>query len=344
MNPKDPQPTSHRWNWQVRNGRLESSLRPGAAPQRSPQGPSRRQFHQVAGALLGTIAAGSQATASSGMAASPGSPSRPVGEQLAIRLALKYSMIRESLSVLDKFKLVKDLGFEGIEVHTRDRQLSRQFQRASQKSDLVIHGVLNSNSPQIAAAVEWANELGATSVLCVAGRVTREVSYARNYQVTQDLIRQAIPAAGKHKIQLLVENVWNNFLLSPLEMVRYLDELQSPFVGSYFDVGNVVRFGWPQHWIEILGTRIKKLDIKEYSRKKQLEEGLWKGFEVELGDGDCDWPEVRQALRSIGYQGWATAEVRGGDRTRLAEVAEGMRRVLNLAAAKENSNGSHEST
>ena len=124
--------------------------------------------------------------------------------------------------------------------------------------------------------------------------------------------------------------MWNGFLLSPLEMARYIDEFDSDHVGAYFDVGNVVWFGWPAHWIRILGKRIGKLDIKEYSRKKQNDEGLWKGFDVKIGDADCDWPEVRQALAEIGFSGWATAEVGGGGRERMQDIAERMDRVLDL--------------
>ena len=114
-------------------------------------------------------------------------------------------------------------------------------------------------------------------------------------------------------------------------MARFIDEMQNPTVGVYFDVGNVVRFGWPDQWIRILGNRIVKLDIKEYSRKKQNDEGLRKGFNVEIGEGDCDWPAVRQSLADVGYtSGWATAEVSGGDRQRLADIAERMNKVLQL--------------
>ena len=98
-------------------------------------------------------------------------------------------------------------------------------------------------------------------------------------------------------------------------MARFLDEMESPIVGSYFDIGNVVRFGFPAQWIRILGKRIGKLDVKEYSRKKQKTEGLYAGFQVEIGEGDSDWPNVRKALTEINYKtGWATAEVKGGDR------------------------------
>ncbi len=129
---------------------------------------------------------------------------------------------------------------------------------------------------------------------------------------------------------LLLENVWNNFLLSPMEMARYVDELDSEWLGVYFDVGNVVRIGWPEQWIRVLGSRIKKLDIKEYSRDKQNNEGLWKGFNVKIGEGSVDWAAVRRELAAIDYAGWATAEVSGGDRDRLADVSTRMDRVLAL--------------
>ena len=85
---------------------------------------------------------------------------------------------------------------------------------------------------------------------------------------------------------------------------------------------------WPPHWIRALGPRILKLDIKEYSRKKRNDEGLWKGFQVEIGDGDCDWPAVRAALDEIGFEGWATAEVGGGGEERLRDIKARMDRVL----------------
>ena len=245
-----------------------------------------------------------------------------------IKKAVKFHMIQGNLSILDKFKLVRDLGFDGVEPRTRDKLDQRQLAKASEATGLRIHGVINSSNPDIATAVKMSKSLGGDSVLVVAGRVNKDSPYDRVYRETQQIIRRAIPVAEKHQIRILVENVWNNFLLSPLEMARYLDEFQSPWVGAYFDVGNVVRFGWPDQWIRILGKRIGKLDIKEYSRAKQRNEGLWKGFDVEIGEGDCDWPAVRKALDEIGFRGWATAEVRGGDRQRLADIARRMDQVL----------------
>ena len=248
-----------------------------------------------------------------------------------IRKAVKFHMIKEELTVLDKFKLLADLGFDGTEIHVTEKADRNVIRQASEATGVRIHGFLNSTRPDLIGAIDNAKFYGATSVLVVAGKVDNQHPYDQVYRQQQQRIREALPYAEEHQIKLLVENVWNNFLLSPLEMARFVDELDSPAAGVYFDVGNVVRFGWPNQWIRILGKRIVKLDIKEYSRGKQRNEGLWKGFDVKLGEGDCDWPSVRQALSDISYEnGWATAEVRGGDRQRLAEIAERMDHILEL--------------
>ncbi|RMG35488.1 MAG: sugar phosphate isomerase/epimerase [Planctomycetota bacterium] len=240
-------------------------------------------------------------------------------------------MIKENLSVLDKFKLLADLGFDGTEIHVTTKVDRSQVRRAIDATGVVVHGFLNSSKPDLKYAIDTARFYGATSVLVVAGKVDKDHPYDRVYRQQQQRIRAALPYAAKQGVKLLIENVWNNFLLSPLEMARFIDELDSPFAGAYFDVGNVLRLGWPEQWIRILGRRIGKLDIKDYSRRKQNQEGPRRGFDVEIGDGDCDWPAVRRALAEIGYtSGWATAEVRGGDRRRLAEIAERMNRVLDL--------------
>ena len=103
--------------------------------------------------------------------------------------------------------------------------------------------------------------------LYVPAVVNKEVSYEDAYYRSQAEVRKCLPLAKELGIKILFENVWNNFLLSPVEMARYIDEFESPWVGSYFDVGNIVNHGWPEHWIRTLGSRIGKLDIKEFSRK-----------------------------------------------------------------------------
>lgn len=248
-----------------------------------------------------------------------------------IKKAVKFQMILEDLPVLDKFKLLADLGFDGTEIHVTTAIDRNEVRKAIEATGVVVHGFLNSSKPDLKFAVDSAKFYGATSVLVVAGQVDKQNAYDKVYREQHDRIHAALPYAEQQGIRLLIENVWNNFLLSPLEMARFVDEFDSPAIGVYFDVGNVVRYGWPEQWIRTLGARIGKLDIKEYSRKREKEEGLRKGFDVEIGEGDCDWPAVRKALADIGYtSGWATAEVPGGDRRRLAEIAERMDKVLGL--------------
>lgn len=284
---------------------------------------SRRRFLRASAASLAT---------GCGLVGGRWNTAAPAGEFAGtIRKAVKYHMVEgDGLTVLDKFRLLQELGFDGVEIRTRDRVDVQEALAARDQSGLPIHGVINSDSPEIREAIDLARTFGGSSVLVVAGRVRKDSSYDDNYRLWSARLKEHAPYAEQQGIRLLVENVWNNFLLSPLEMARFIDEIESPAVGVYFDVGNVVRYGWPEQWIRILGKRIGKLDIKEYSRTIEQDEGVRKGFGVEIGDGDVDYPAVRRALAEIGYQGWATAEVPGGDRERLAEIARRMDVALGL--------------
>ncbi|HPY30964.1 MAG TPA: sugar phosphate isomerase/epimerase family protein [Verrucomicrobiota bacterium] len=223
---------------------------------------------------------------------------------------------------LDKFKALKDAGFHGIEP-PMDLDVETLL-RARDATGVLIHSVVcASKSRHLAsasaadrlAAVEGvkqalreAKQYGAHSVLAVAGGVNEATTYAENYARTQEGFRQAVPLAEELGVKIAFENVWNNFLLSPLEAARYVDEFNSPAVGWQFDVGNVVAFGWPEHWIRILGPRIVHVHIKEFSRKKMAAGGPYAGFNVEFLEGDNDWPAVMKALDDIGYSGWVTVE------------------------------------
>lgn len=246
-----------------------------------------------------------------------------------IKKAVKYHMVTDDSSVRDKFEMLKDLGFDGVEIRTRDKVDRTDALRASEATGLPIHGVINSSDPDIKSAVELAKYFGGTSVLIVVPTDAKG-SYLANYKQRQDIIRRAIPTAEKHGIKILIENVWASFLNEPLSMARFVDELESPMVGVYFDVGNNIRWGYAGHWIEVLGKRIGKLDIKEYDRKLQNSEGLRAGFNTEIGEGSVDWQRVRSELKKIHYTGWATAEVKGGGRERLADIARRMNNVLDL--------------
>ena len=262
-----------------------------------------------------------------------------------VKLAVKYGMVGEGKSVLEKFRLLKELGYDGVELDSPSDLSRDEVLAARDETGLPIHGVVDSahwrdtlSHPDTAVrargvaaletAIRDAKAYGASSVLLVPAVVNKDVSYDQAYERSQAEIRRVLPLAAEEKITIALENVWNQFLLSPLETARYIDEMESPWIGAYFDVGNVVNFGWPQHWIRILGKRIKKLDIKEFSRKLRDDQGTWAGFKAEIGEGDCDWPAVMQALAEIDYHGWATAEVGGGDRTRLADIKRRMDAVL----------------
>lgn len=261
------------------------------------------------------------------------------------RKAVKYGMIAGDAPMVEKFKLLKELGFDGVEMDSPNSLNEKEVLNARDESGLPIHGVVDSThwkitfsneDPKVRSqavedlktALRDAKAYGASTVLVVPAVVSKEVSYADAYKRSQEEIRKALPTAQETGVKIAFENVWNNFILSPLEAARYVDEFESPMVGWYFDVGNILRYGWPEHWIRVLGKRILKIDIKEFSRKKMNEEGLWAGFKVELLDGDCDWPAVMKALRETGYAGWGTAEIPGGDRNRLKEIASRMDRIF----------------
>ena len=260
---------------------------------------------------------------------------------LKLKKSLKFDMVKENLSLLDKFKLLKDLGFDGVELETPNTLPMKEVLQARDKTGLEIPGVvcgatwkaqLSHRDPAVREtgvnlvkqSLNDCKQYGGTTVLVIPGVVSEETSYQDAYARSQVEIRKLFSEVEKTGIKIAFENVWNNFLLSPLECARFVDEINHPMVAWYFDVGNVVRYGWPEHWIEVLNKRILKLDVKEYSRKKHFEEGAWKGFDVELLEGDCNWPAVNEALRKIGYSGWASAEVPGGDRARLLTISRKM--------------------
>ncbi len=271
---------------------------------------------------------------------------RPWGiRQGTIKKAVKFGMVQEPLSILEKFELLQSLGFDGVEMDSPSDLDRDEVVSARDETGLVIHGVVDSvhwqkplsdADPAIRAeglaglmtALEDAHAYGASTVLLIPAVVNKTTSYAQAYERSQAEVRKALPLAAELGVRIAFENVWNMFLLSPLECARYVDEFKSDMVGWYFDVGNVVNYGWPEHWIRTLGHRIIKLDIKEYSRQKRDLEGPYAGFRVPLGQGDCDWPAVTEALADIGFEGWATAEIAGGDRIRLQEIARRMDRIL----------------
>ncbi len=158
--------------------------------------------------------------------------------------------------------------------------------------------------------LEVASWLGCDTILVVPGAVEvafdpgEVVEYDTAYERALSALKELAPYAEELKVSIGVENVWNRFLLSPVEMADFIDKVGSDYVGSYFDVGNVLFIGYPEHWIKALGSRIKKVHFKDYRR----EAGSLCGF-VDLLSGDVNWPAVMEQFSKIGYDGWVTAEM-----------------------------------
>jgi L-ribulose-5-phosphate 3-epimerase len=179
-------------------------------------------------------------------------------------------------------------------------------------------------------ALQVAQWLGVDAYLFVPGAVdvfflenSPVVPYDVCYQRAREAIQQILPTAEQLEVTLGIENVWNKFLLSPLEMRDFIDSFDSQAVGSYFDVGNVLLTGYPEHWIDILGSRIKRVHVKDF--KKSV--GTVEGF-VDMLEGDVDFQAVKQALARIGYDGYITAEMLPFEPGRPEKTASAMQKLF----------------
>jgi len=258
--------------------------------------------------------------------------------------AIMYGTLQVDGSVLDKFKAVKAAGFEGIEPmsHMTQSEVLDAFHATGLKAASVCcnthwkqplsdpdAGVRKAGLDGLIQSLKDAKAYGATSVLLVPAVVSKQVSYTDAWTRSQAEIQKAIPVAKDLGVKIAIENVWNQFLMSPLEAVRYVDEFQSPMVGWHLDIGNIVNYGFPEQWVRVLGKRITKLHIKEYSRKKRDKEGPYAGFQVPYLSGDNDWPVVMAALDEVGYTGWGIAEQPGANSAEgLKTLAAGMDQIF----------------
>lgn len=292
-----------------------------------------------------------------------GARSQPGHVGAPVRKALKFGMINEGESIADKLMIARDAGFEGVEFDAPGTPPIDEVLAAKEKAGIEIPGVVCSthwskplSHPDervrlegrhgLEQAVLTCRDLGGSQVLLVPAVVNGQVSYADAYERSATELRRVVNTVARDAgVAIALENVWNNFLLSPIEASRYIDDviprqangtIQTPMgyaqkLGWYFDVGNIWAYGWPAHWLEVLGPQaVLRLDIKGYSRAKADKEGKWAGFGVEIGDGDVPWDSVREWIETTRWSGWATAEVGGGDRTRLADIAARMDRVLGI--------------
>jgi L-ribulose-5-phosphate 3-epimerase len=293
---------------------------------------NRRTFLQTAGGVLA-------ASALSPLAKSEDTAPR---KKRPLKKAVNLGMVKgeAGATVADRFKMARDAGFDGLELNLPDDALTVDLiQKAKADSGMEIAGIictphwsfpLSDPDPAkrertvhgLQLALEQGGEIGCSRVLLVPGVVNKQVDFQQCWQRAIEGIKRCTEAAEKAKCWIAVENVWNHFIMDPLSAARFVDEIGSPWVGWHLDLGNLVTYGWPEHWVHILGPRILNLHIKEYSRKKRDAEGPYKGFGVELGEGDNDWPATMKALDEIGYKGWGILEVGGGDATRLKFLAD----------------------
>lgn len=289
--------------------------------------------------FLSTLAAASVpfATGSRVFGDESGAPGR-------IKLALKCGMAGFGADLTEKFQILRELGYDGVELDSPGGQDKEDALAASKATGLPIHGVVDSIHWQIRlsdpdptsrakglqgllTAIGESHACGGSSVLLVPGVVDGTTGHDEACERSIAEIRKALPLAAELGVHILIENVWNKMFYdesggasqSAERLAAYLDEIDSPWVGSYFDIGNHQRFGKPAEWIRTLGRRIVKLDVKDW--------GVKGGF-GRIGEGDVDWTEVRKALAEIRFTGWATAEVKGGDRDQCAAVLADMRKHL----------------
>src|SRR5712692_10572871 len=308
--------------------------------------PSRREF------LKSTVTTACSAGLGAWGSAELFGASRAAGTALAnlaaaplpIKKGLVMDMLPAKLGYAERMKLARDVGFDVVQAPTTpDEHDAEEIKKAADGANLRIDSVMNMDhwkyplSSSDAAMVEKslagmrtslnnAKLWGSDAVLLVPAVVNAQTSYREAWSRSQTQIRKLLPLAEELKIVIAIEEVWNKFLLSPLEMSRYIGEFQSPWIQAWFDVGNVMFYGYPQDWIRTLGKGIAKVHLKDFKRKKD-------GYEwVNLGDGDVDWEAVRGAFREIGYSGSAICELDGGDEVYLRDVS---RRVDRLVLGRE---------
>lgn len=249
--------------------------------------------------------------------------------------------------IRDALQLCKEIGYQGLEILlTESGELTMNagpgdyaaLRKMSEAAGVELTSVCGSatftdddpaviarSKAQVRKMLEAAEALGLDTVLVTGGRVTETVPYDVAYERLSAALQELAPDAERHRVNIGLENVWNKLLLSPLEFRDFLDALGSPYVGAYFDTGNVVLYGYPEQWIRILGTRIKKIHFKDF----KVDYGASRFDWTQLMEGAVNWPAVMREIRAIGYDDFVITEV-CGDRAVYAETCRVMDQILAL--------------
>jgi len=260
--------------------------------------------------------------------------------RLPIKKGVWLEMISDKLSYAERFKIARDTGFEVVQAPTQpDEHKAEEIKKAADDAKIRIDSVMNMDHwkyPMSSAdhevvekslagmrtSLRNAKLWGSDTVLLVPAVLDPQTSYRDAWTRSQAQIRKLLPIAEETKINIAIEEVWNKFLLSPLEMAQYIDEFKSSRISAWFDVGNVLLYGYPQDWIRTLGKRISNVHLKDFKRKDHSYDF------VNLGEGDLNWPAVHQAFAEIGYSGSAVVELEGGDEAYLRDVSQRVDRLL----------------
>ena len=285
---------------------------------------ARREFLKTAGAAVTLATLGPRLFAAE---------EKPAAGRF--KKAIMWGTVGGKGSVGEKMKAVKAAGFDGVEMMGQMDQAT--VLKARDEAGLEIPSVccekhwsqpLSHPDPKIRAegladlkqTLRDAKAYGAGSILLVPGIVNKEVSFDDCWKRSIEQIRLAIPLAEQLGVKISIENVWNNFITTEDQATRYLNEINSPWVGWHFDCGNIIRYGDPIVWINTLGKHINRVHIKEYSRDRAMSSGdVGKGFNVPLLEGANNWPGITKALTAVGYSGYLITEQGGGD------TSEGLR-------------------
>ena len=266
-------------------------------------------------------------TTAVGLAGTFALPALAAEKKRPIKKALMLQTLGFKGSTLERFKALKAAGFEGVEPlsHMDQDEVMKALDETGLKCASVCcntHWAKPLSDPNPATretgleglkqALRDAKRWGANSVLLVPGVARNGVTYEQCFERSVAEVKKALPLAEELGVKIAVENVWNEFITEPKQAIDYMDALNSPMVGWHFDIGNVIRYAAPETWIPVLGKRILKLHIKEFSKAKD------KQFRVKFFEGDNNWPAIMAALDKVGYTGWGISE-QPGDQTKDPE-------------------------
>jgi L-ribulose-5-phosphate 3-epimerase len=272
---------------------------------------------------------------------------RSRGKDDLVKKGLTQICLGSKSLIRDGLQLCKEIGYQGLEILlTESGELTMEagpadyaaIRRMSEEAGVELTsicgaGSLSDDDPaviarskaQIRKMLAAAEALGIDTILITGGRVNEKVPYDVAYDRQLRALQELRPDAERHRVNIALENVWNKLLISPLEFREFLDTIGSPYVGCYFDTGNVLLYGYPEQWIRILGGRVKKIHFKDFKIDHRERRYEW----TQLMQGSVDWPAVMREIRAIGYDDYVITEV-CGERAVYEETCRVMDTILAL--------------